>query len=66
MARTYMIRAGFNAGIVSPKLDARADLQKGAVALRTCRNFVVDAYGRAVRRAGTRFIAQARTGSGSS
>lgn len=65
MARTYLVRVAFNAGALSPKLDARADLQKGAVALRTCRNLIVDSYGRAVRRQGTRFIAQARSGSGS-
>ena len=61
MPRTSIVRVAFNAGIVDPKVDARADLAKGAVALRSCTNFVVESYGRAVRRAGTRFIAQART-----
>lgn len=62
--RTSIVRAAFNSGIIGPKLDGRADLQKGSVALRTCRNFMVEAYGRAVRRPGTRFIAACRPGSG--
>ena len=64
MARTIVVRVAFNAGALSPKLDARADLKKGAVALRTCRNFIVDSYGRVVRRPGTRFIAAAKVALG--
>lgn len=65
MARSFIVRPAFNAGVFSPKMDARADLAKGAVALRTCRNFRVVSYGSAQRRAGSRFIAQCKTASGS-
>lgn len=50
----------FNGGELSPKLDARTDLDKYASGCRTLQNAVVEPYGAAVRRAGTQYIASTK------
>jgi hypothetical protein len=51
----------FNAGELSPKLDARIDFEKYGSGCRTLQNALVEPYGAAVRRAGTQFIASTKT-----
>lgn len=50
----------FNAGELSPKLDARTDLDKYNAGCRTLQNAFVEPYGAAIRRAGTQYIASAK------
>lgn len=46
----------FNAGEVSPMVDARTSLDKYRSACRTLENFVILPYGGAIRRPGTQYI----------
>jgi hypothetical protein len=50
----------FNAGEVSPFIDARTTLEKYRSACRTLENFQILPYGGAVRRPGFRFVGQAK------
>lgn len=50
----------FNAGELSPLLDARTDIEKYAKGCRQLQNAVLETYGAARRRAGTRFVAEAK------
>jgi len=50
----------FNAGELSPKLDARTDLDKYGAGCRTLQNAFVEPYGAAIRRAGTQYIASTK------
>lgn len=50
----------FNGGELSPKLDARVDLDKYASGCRVLENAVVEPYGAAIRRAGTQYIASTK------
>ena len=50
----------FNAGELSPKLDARTDLDKYSAGCRTLQNAFVEPYGAAIRRAGTQYIASTK------
>lgn len=50
----------FNAGELSPWLDARVDLDKYRSGLRTCENWLLTPYGGIRRRPGTKFIAELR------
>lgn len=50
----------FNAGELSPKLDARVDLEKYSAGCRTLQNAIVEPYGCAVRRAGTQYVASTK------
>lgn len=50
----------FNAGELSPKLDARTDLDKYGAGCRTLQNAIVEPYGAAIRRAGTQYIASTK------
>lgn len=54
---TQVLQPSFSAGEFSPKLFGRVDLARYAVALATCRNFVVLPEGGIQNRAGTRFLA---------
>jgi hypothetical protein len=51
----------FNAGELSPFLDARVDQEKYSAGCRTLQNAVVEIYGAAKRRPGTQFIAATKT-----
>lgn len=57
-----LLQPSFSAGEFSPRLFGRVDLARYAVALATCRNFVVLPEGGIQNRAGTRFVA--KTGDG--
>lgn len=50
----------FNAGELSPKLDARTDLDKYSAGCRTLENAYSEPYGAAVRRAGLQYIASTK------
>ena len=50
----------FNAGELSPLLDARTDIEKYGKGCRQLQNAVLETYGAARRRAGTRFVAEAK------
>ena len=52
-----LVQPSFSAGEFSPKLAGRVDLQRYAIALKTCRNFVVIPEGGVQNRAGTQFLA---------
>lgn len=49
-------QTSFSAGEISPSLYARTDLQKFALALRTCKNCFIRATGGASNRAGLEFV----------
>jgi len=51
----------FNAGEVSPMVDARTSLDKYRSACRTLENFVIMPYGGAIRRPGTQYIGTTKT-----
>ena len=46
----------FNAGVLSPQIDARSDVRKYAAGCRVLANFIPRIYGSAERRPGTKFI----------
>lgn len=52
----------FNAGELSPKIDARADIEKYPSGCRTLENMIPTIYGDAERRPGTEFIHEAKYG----
>lgn len=52
----------FNAGELSPRLDARSDLEKVSSGCRILENFIIETYGSARRRPGTQFMALVRAG----
>jgi hypothetical protein len=58
--RTQNSLVSFNAGELSPLLDARADIDKYRNGCRQLQNAVVETYGAARRRVGTQFIAEAK------
>jgi len=51
----------FNAGEVSPMVDARTSLDKYRSACRTLENFVIMPYGGVIRRPGTQYIGTTKT-----
>ena len=59
MARNYPI-INLNGGEMSPKIDARADLEKYNYGCRTLENFLPLIYGPIERRPGTKFIHKAK------
>lgn len=59
MQRTYANQPSFAAGLLAPALHARVDLQKYAVGLKTCRNWLVHPQGGASNRPGFEFITEA-------
>jgi hypothetical protein len=52
--------SSFNAGELSPKLDARVDLEKYYSGCRTLENMVAHPYGAATRRPGFKYVADVR------
>ncbi|GAT35618.1 hypothetical protein TSACC_3689 [Terrimicrobium sacchariphilum] len=56
----YQLIPSFNAGEISPYLDARSDFEKYAAGCRTLENFIIMPYGGVYRRPGTEFIAPAK------
>jgi hypothetical protein len=54
----------FNSGEVSPKIDARKDIEKYTGGCRRCENMIPDLYGNATRRPGTELIATSVSNSG--
>ncbi len=60
MPKASPIRSTFNAGELSPLLDGRVDIAKYGNGCRTLENFIPTVQGPAVRRAGTRFVAEVK------
>lgn len=58
MPKTQKILQSFNAGELSPKLDARIDQNKYDAGCQTLENFIPMIYGGAERRPGQKFIAK--------
>ncbi len=50
----------FNAGELSPKLDARVDTEKYAAGCRQCQNMIPMPHGGVTRRKGFEFVAAAK------
>jgi hypothetical protein len=63
MARSAPILSSFNAGELSPRLAGRVDVGKIANGCKVLENFIPLIQGPAVRRAGTRFVAETKTSS---
>lgn len=55
------IQRSFAAGELAPGIAARADLALYLSALRTCRNFIVQRFGGATNRSGSKFIQEVKT-----
>ena len=53
-----ILQPSFASGELSPGLVGRVDLAKSQSGLETCRNFLVQAYGGVVNRAGTVFVCE--------
>jgi hypothetical protein len=53
----------FNAGVLSPQIDARSDVAKYASGCRTLNNMIPRIYGSAERRPGTEFIGSVKNAS---
>lgn len=62
--RTQKNLVSFNAGELSPLLDARVDLDKYSNGCRQLQNAIIETYGAARRRPGLQFIAEAADTSG--
>lgn len=60
MPKASPIRSSFNAGELSPLLDGRVDVAKYNNGCRVMENFIPTVQGPAVRRAGTRFVAEVK------
>ena len=60
MARGVPALLGFNAGELSPLMDARTDQDKYNLGCKTLTNFLCTVQGPAVRRGGTRFIGKTK------
>lgn len=58
--KTGTVLVSFNSGLINPRLDTRADLQKAASSCRELKNFRVEVHGKVTRRAGTQYIAAAK------
>lgn len=56
-SKSGVVLVSFNAGVINPRLESRADLQRASQSCRELKNFRVELHGRATRRAGTQFIA---------
>lgn len=61
MPKAAPIRSSFNAGELSPLLDGRVDVAKYQNGCRVMENFIPTVQGPAVRRAGTRYVAEVKT-----
>lgn len=60
MPRASPIRTSFTGGEMSPYLDGRVDIQKYATGCRVFQNFIPAVQGPAVRRPGTRYVAEVK------
>ena len=58
--RTQVSLVSFNAGELSPYLDARIDLEKYKSGCRQLQNAILETYGAARRRPGLQFVAEAK------
>jgi hypothetical protein len=63
MAKVNYIHNSFNAGIFSPRLYGRTDLEKYFSGVEECENFILKPYGGVERRPGTYFVAEVKTSS---
>lgn len=61
MPKAAPIRTAFNAGELSPLLDGRVDVAKYQAGCRQLENFIPSVQGPAVRRPGTRFVAEVKS-----
>lgn len=61
MPRVHEYKPSFNAGELSPRLHARTDFAKYRSGLEICENLIPLSEGGAMRRAGTRFIAELKS-----
>ena len=59
-----LFQPSFGAGELAPGLHRRSDLAQWRVGLASASNVIITAQGGAARRAGTQFVAIARTGAG--
>lgn len=64
MPKASPILTAFSSGEFSPNLDGRVDLEDYRYACKRLENFIPTLQGPAVRRAGTRFVAEAKSGAG--
>lgn len=60
MGKASPIQTAFNAGELSPRLEGRVDLGKYANGVKLIENFLLSVQGPAIRRAGTRFVAEVK------
>lgn len=60
MPKASPIRTSFNAGELSPLLDGRVDVAKYQSGCREVENFIPSVQGPAIRRPGTRFVAEVK------
>ena len=63
MPKAAPIRSTFNAGELSPLMDGRVDVAKYQNGCRVLENFIPTVQGPAVRRPGTRFVAEVKNSS---
>jgi hypothetical protein len=63
MPKTHKVLQSFNAGELSPLMDARLDQQKYAAGCRTMENMIPLIYGGAQERPGLKYIASQKTAS---
>lgn len=60
MPKVIHIQSAFTSGEISPRLEGRVDLEIYQQALKTCENFIVYRHGGAVKRTGTKFVAEGK------
>lgn len=60
MPKASPLRSSFNAGELSPLMEGRPDVAKYANGCRVLENFIPTVQGPAVRRAGTRYVAEVK------
>lgn len=63
MAKVNYIHNSFNAGIFSPRLYGRTDLERYFSGLEICENFIIKPYGGVERRPGSYYVAEVKTSS---
>lgn len=60
MPKASPIQTAFNAGELSPRLEGRVDLAKYSNGAKLVENFLLSVQGPAIRRAGTRYVAEVK------
>lgn len=63
MPRVHDLQSSFNAGELSPRLAARVDFAKYPAGLETCENLICLPEGGAMRRPGSRYVAEVKSSS---